>query len=171
MLLRRIIPLLASLTLAFGAVSYGQEPQVPAQDDIRGDGRRHREGRSHDRMSKDVRHRLGNFRGMRELNLTDEQRQLQQSIYQRHLESVKAQREELIKLREKRQQGSFTAEDKARARTLRQEVHNSMLAVHNEIELILTPEQRAKLEQIKNERKSRRDEMQKRRQERPAKIL
>ncbi len=167
MFLRRILPLLISLTLAFGAIAYGQQPQTPAQDGgIRGEGMRHREGRSHERMGRGGRHGFGKFRGMRELNLTDEQRQQQQAIVQRHLESVKAQREELFKLGEKRAQGSFTAEDKARAKALRQEIHNSMQGVHTEIESILTPEQRTKLEQFKTERKARHEEILKRRQER-----
>lgn len=103
---------------------------------------------------------------MRELNLSDEQRQQQRAIVQRHVESIKVQREELFKLREKRAQGNFTAEDGARAKTLRQEIHNSMLGALTEIENILTPEQRTKLEQIKNEHKARRDETRKRHQER-----
>ncbi|MCA1603822.1 MAG: Spy/CpxP family protein refolding chaperone [Acidobacteria bacterium] len=167
MFLRRFLPVLMSLTLAFGAIAYGQQPQTPAQDGgIRGEGMRHREGRSHKRMGRRGRHGFGKFRGMRELNLTDEQRQQQQAIVQRHLESVKAQREELFKLREKRAQGNFTAEDEARAKALRQEIHNSTQSVHTEIESILTPEQRTKLEQFKTERKARHDEVLKRRQER-----
>ncbi|MBA3255237.1 MAG: Spy/CpxP family protein refolding chaperone [Pyrinomonadaceae bacterium] len=167
MFLRRILPLLASLTLAFAAIAHGQEPQAPAQDGgIRGDRMRHREGRSHDRMGKGGRFGLGKLRRMHELNLTDEQRQQQRAIVQRHLESVKAQREELSTLREKRAQGNFTAEDEARAKALRQEIHRSMQGVHTEIESILTPEQRTKLEQFKTERKARHDEMRKRRQER-----
>jgi len=167
MFLRRILPLLTSLTLAFGAITYGQQPQTPAQDDgRRGDGMRRREGRSQDRIGRDGRHGFGYFRGIRELNLTEEQRQQQRAIVQRHLDSVKAQREELFKLREKRSQGNFAADDKARAQALRQEIHNSMLGVQTEIESILTPEQRATLEQFKNERKARHDEMQKRRLER-----
>lgn len=167
MSLRRILPLLISLTLAFGVIAYGQQPQTSAQDrGIRGEGMRQREGRSHGRMGRSGRHGFGKFRGMRELNLTDEQRQQQRAIVQRHLESVKAQREELFKLREKRVQGNFTAEDEARAKALRQEIHNSMQGVHTEIESILTPEQRTKLEQFKTERKARHDEMLKRRQER-----
>jgi Spy/CpxP family protein refolding chaperone len=166
MFLRRILPLI-SLTLAFGAIAYGQQPQTPAPDSgTRAEGMRHREGRSHESMGKGDRDGFGELRGMRELNLTDEQRQQQRAIVQRHLESVKAQREELSKLREKRAQGNFTAEDEARAKALRQEIHNSMQGVHTEIESILTPEQRTKLEQFKTERKARHDEMLKRRQER-----
>ncbi len=165
MFLRRILPLMFILTLALGAVAYGQEPQTPAQDrGIRREGMRHKGGRSHERMGS--RQGFREFRGMRELNLTDEQRQQQRVIVQRHLESVKAQREELFNLREKRAQGNFTAEDKARAKALRQEIHISMQGVHTQIESILTPEQRTKLEQFKTERKTRHDARQKRRQER-----
>ncbi|MBA3257187.1 MAG: Spy/CpxP family protein refolding chaperone [Pyrinomonadaceae bacterium] len=167
MFLRRILPLVISLTLAFGAIAYGQQPQTPAQDGgIRGEGMRQRGGRSHERMGRSGRHGFGKFRGLRELNLTDEQRQQQQAIVQRHLAIVKAQREELFNLREKRAQGNFTAEDGARAKALRQEIHDSMQSVHTEIESILTPEQRTKLEQFKTERKARHDEVLKRRQER-----
>lgn len=165
MFLRRI--LLISLTLAFGAVAYGQQPQSPAQDgDMSGQTMRQREGRSRERMGKGGRYGFGKFRGMRELNLTDEQRQQQRAIFQRHLEGIKAQREELFKLRDKREQGTFTDEDKARAQALRQEIRNSMQSVETEFENILTPEQRTKLEQFKTERKARHDEMLKQRQER-----
>ena len=103
---------------------------------------------------------------MRDLGLSDEQRLQQRAIVQRHLESIKVQREELIKLGEKRRQGSLTAEDGARAKALRQEIHDSMQSAQTEIESILTPEQHTKLEQLKTERKARHDEMQKRRQQR-----
>lgn len=164
MFLRRI--LVISLTLSFGVIAYGQQPQTPAQDGTRGESMRHREGRNQERVGRGGRNGLGKFRGIRELNLTDEQRQQQRAIVQRHLESVKTQREELIKLGEKRAQGSLSAEDGARAKALRQEIHDSMRGAHTEIESILTPDQRTKLEQVKTERKARRDEMMKRRQER-----
>jgi Spy/CpxP family protein refolding chaperone len=167
MFLQRILPLLTCVTLTCGAIAYGQETQTPAQDNGQwGDARRHREGRSRERMSRLGRQGFPMFRRMRELNLSDEQRQQHRAIVQRHLESIKAQREELLNLREKKAQGIFTAEDGARAKALRQEIHNSRQGVDTELEAILTPEQRAKLEQFKTERKARHDEMQKRRQER-----
>ena len=116
-------------------------------------------------MGRGGREGFGEFRGMRELNLSDEQQQQHRAIIQRHLESVKAQREELLKLGEKRAQGNLTAEDRERAKELRQEIHNSMQGAHTEIESILTAEQRAKLDQVKTERKARHEEMLKRRQE------
>ncbi|MFN2509896.1 MAG: Spy/CpxP family protein refolding chaperone [Pyrinomonadaceae bacterium] len=164
---RRILPLLISLTVAFGAIAYGQDPQAPAQDrSNRGDRMRHREGRSHERMDRGGRKGFAKFRAMRELNLSDEQQQQQRAIVQRHLERIKVQREELIKLGEKKQQGNLAAEDGARAKALRQEIHNSMQSAHTEIETILTPEQRTKLERLKTERKAGHDEMLQRRQER-----
>jgi len=165
MFLRRI--LLISLTLAFGAIAYGQQPQTSAQEGgIRTEEMRHREGRNHERMGRAGRYGSGKFHGLRGLNLTDEQRQQQHAIVQRHLESIKAQREELFRLGEKRAQGNLTAEDGARAKALRQEIHNSAQTAHTEIEGILTPEQRMKLEQFRTERKARHDEMLKRHGER-----
>jgi len=167
MFLRRILTLLITLTLGFGAIAYGQQPQTPAKDSgIRGEGTRQREGRSHEGMGRGGRYGFGKFRGMRGLNLTDEQRQQQRAIVERHLERIKPQREELFKLGEKRAQGDFTAEDGARAEALRHEIHNSMKSVQTEIENILTSEQRTKLEQFKTERKARHDEILKRHQER-----
>jgi protein CpxP len=162
MFLQRI--LVISLTLALGTLAYGQEPQTPSQDGgTRGERMRPREGRGHQKIGQAGR---GEFRGMRELDLTDQQRQQQKAIVQRHLESVKAQREELFKLGEKRAEGNLTDEDGARAKALRQEIHNSMQSAQAEIQSILTPEQRTKLEQLKTERKAGRDEMLlKRRQE------
>jgi periplasmic protein CpxP/Spy len=164
MSLRRSLPLLISLTMAFGAIAYGQQPQTPAQDG-RGDGMRHRDGRSHERMGRGGREGFGEFRLMAKLNLSDEQQQQVRAIGQRHLESLKVQREELFRLGEKRAQGNLSAEDGARAKTLRQEIRNSMQGAHAEMESILTPEQRAKLDQLKTERKARHVEMLKRRQE------
>lgn len=103
---------------------------------------------------------------MRELNLTEEQRQQQRAIMQRHLASTKAQREELFKLREKRIAGAFTEEDGARAQTLRREIHESMQGIRGEMESVLTAEQRARVEQLKAEHKAHRLERRERRRER-----
>jgi Spy/CpxP family protein refolding chaperone len=99
------------------------------------------------------------LRAMRELNLTEEQRQQQRAILQKHLSDTKAQREELFKLREKRIAGTFTADDESRVRALRKEIRSSREGIRTEMTGILTDEQRAKLEQLKNERKASREEM------------
>ena len=91
------LPLVAALILALSAVAYAQEAQTTPQEGVRPHQEGRREGRRHGRMGG----RLGRLGFMRELNLTEEQRTQQRSIAQRHLESTKAQREELFKLREK----------------------------------------------------------------------
>jgi len=95
---------------------------------------------------------------LRELNLNDEQRQQVRAAMQRQLESTKSQREELFKLREKRMAGTLTSEDEARAMALHQELRDSMKGVEGEIEGILTPEQRTRLEEIRKERRARHEE-------------
>ena len=165
---RRNLPVVISFILALGAIAFGQQPQAQAPEGgTRPDSLRHRDGRRHDENDSMGRHGFGRFPGMRQLNLTEDQRQQQRAIVQRHLENTKAQREELFKLREKRIAGEFTADDEARAKTLRLEIHSSMQGIHNEIEGILTAEQRTKLEQLKTERKARHERMRERRQERP----
>lgn len=158
MLLRKMLPALMVLMLT--TVCYAQEPQAKPQDDMRPGQEGPRAGGRHGRFRRHER-----FDRMRELNLTEEQRQQQRAIVQRHLENTKAQREELSKLREKRIAGTFTTEDEARARALREEIHNSMQGIRSEMANILTAEQRAKLEQLKLERKERRHELRERRRE------
>ena len=179
MSLRRSLFGIVGTILTCGIVAFAQEPQpqTPSRPDetFRKEGiermerRRERmerrgEGmRGHDRMGW-RRGRMGRL--MRELNLTDEQRQQAGAIVQRRLESTKAQREELFKLREKRIAGTFTADDEARTKALHQEIRTAMEGVRTEIARVLTAEQRAKLEELKKERKEKMEQRMKERQER-----
>jgi Spy/CpxP family protein refolding chaperone len=103
---------------------------------------------------------------MRELDLSEQQRQQGRAIMQRRLESVKGQREELFKLREKRIAGTFTADDEVRAKALRQEMRTAMEGARTEMDGVLTAEQKAKLEGLEKERKERIEQRMKERQER-----
>lgn len=159
--------LLICLTLAFGAIAQGQQPSKPIPDSSTSEQRiRFRRGHIQNREGRNERHEFGRSRGLPELSLTEDQQHLRRTIVERHLETIKSQRDELFKLREKRVQGSFTNEDAARAKALRQEIHDSRVRMHSEIETILTPEQRTKLEQSRTAREARREEMRKRRDER-----
>jgi Spy/CpxP family protein refolding chaperone len=111
-------------------------------------------------------HRGGIAHLIRELNLTDAQREQARAIMQRRLAATKSQRQELFNLREKRIAGTFTADDEARVKTLRQEMRASMQGIREEMQGILTPEQKAKLESLQQERKTRFAERRKQRQER-----
>lgn len=155
-------PLSAMLTvLALTAVTYAQQKESATQEKMHSSQEGPREGRRHRRPG-----RKRGFAAMRDLNLTEEQRQQQRAIVQRQLGATKAQREELFKLREKRFADTLTPEDEARAQSLRAEIRDSMQRIHTEMESVLTAEQRARLEQLKAERKARRDEMREHRRER-----
>jgi Spy/CpxP family protein refolding chaperone len=97
--------------------------------------------------------------GLAGLNLTEEQRQRTLAILEQHLESTKAQREELMKLREKRLANVFTDQDAARARDLHSQLRESRQSIRSQIESTLTPEQRTQWEQFQTEQKARREEM------------
>jgi protein CpxP len=156
------------IILAFGTVAIAQQTQTQSPETdaqfkrqserfaARGERRGHREG---------MRRRGGIGHLIRDLNLTDEQRQQSRAIMQRRLEGTKGQREELFKLREKRIAGTFTAEDEARAKALRQEMRASMEGVRAEMEAVLTAEQKTKLQQLKQERKMKFEQRIKERQE------
>lgn len=166
------------IVLACGIVAFAQEPQpqTPStQDDTvrkerieRMERHRERMGRREGMRRHDGMGRRGGGMGhsMRELNLTEEQRQQSRAIMQRRLESTKTQREELFTLREKRIAGTFTAEDEARAKALHQEIRTTMEGVRTEMAGVLTAEQKAKLEQLKKERKEKLQQRRKERQER-----
>lgn len=169
MLLRKGLLGVLAIILAGGLVSFAQQPQTQTptvmpdgtyrRDRIeRGERRRERMGRregsgGHDRTA---RRRLGGGMGhlMRELNLSDEQRQQGRAIMQRRRESTKAQREELLKLREKRNAGTFSVEDEARAKALHQEIRAAMEGVRSEMAGILNAEQKTRLQELEAERKA-----------------
>ena len=162
--------------MAGGMGAFAQEAQsqkAPAQDGTLQRDRIERMERHRERMGG--REHMGDRRGrrrggmghlMRELNLSEEQRQQGRAIMQRRLESTKLQREELFRLREKRIEGTFTADDEARAKALRQEIRTAMEGVRTEMVGVLTAEQKAKLEELKKERKQKMEQRMKERQER-----
>lgn len=160
MFFRRILSTSLAL-LALTAITYAHQQQTPAEENQVSGQKGPREGRRHGRMG---RHR--GFAALHKLNLSEEQRQQQRAILQRQLGTTKAQREELFKLREKRLVGTLTAEDQARAQALRRELRDSMQSSRTEMESVLTAEQRAKLEELKTQRKGRRDEMREHRRDR-----
>jgi Spy/CpxP family protein refolding chaperone len=150
---------------AFGVATLAQQPQGPPPE--RGTrsevmGRRGgMEGR--ERMRRPG--ARGMMRGLRELNLTDAQKQQVRATFQRNMEGTKAQRQELRQLAEKRRQGTLTPEEEARTRTLRDQLFNSMKGTHADLLAILTPEQKTRLEEIEKTRKERHKEMRERHKE------
>jgi Spy/CpxP family protein refolding chaperone len=182
MFLRKSLFGVAGIMLAVGMGVCAQETQsqTPSTQDgtlqrervERMERRRERMGNREGRRPRDGREgSRGMGHLMRELNLSEEQRQQSRAIMQRRRESTKLQREELIKLREKRIAGTFTADDEARARALHQEMRTAMEGTQTEMDGLLTAEQKAKREELKKERKDRMEQRMKERQERLNKNL
>jgi Spy/CpxP family protein refolding chaperone len=180
MLLRKGLLVTIGIILAGGmgaSIAFAQEPQsqtAPSADGALQKDRIERRERMRQRMGeregtrgqRGMGRRGGMGHMMRELNLTEEQRQQSRAIMQRRLESTKVQREELFKLREKRIAGTFTADDQTRAKALHQEIRTAMEGVRTEMAGVLTAEQKAKLEELKKERKEKMEQRMKERQER-----
>ena len=90
----------------------------------------------------------GEMRGFRQLNLTDQQRQQMRSIMQAQGQGSQAQRQEMRQLMEKRRAGTLTAQDETRAKELRQQLMESRQGVGTQMMNVLTPDQKAKMEEM-----------------------
>ena len=90
----------------------------------------------------------GEMRGFHQLNLTDQQRQQMRSIMQAQGQGSQAQRQEMRQLMEKRRAGTLTAQDETRAKELRQQLMQSRQGVRTQMMNILTPDQKAKMEEM-----------------------
>lgn len=159
--IKRLAVILGMIS-AVGIVAFAQQPaQTPGREGI-GPERMERRERHREARGERMKMRGHRERGLalRELNLSDAQREQIRAITQRRLEATKTQREELSKLREKRLAGTFAAADEARAQALREEIGSAMEGVRLETQGVLTAEQKARLEQLRVERKAKREEHQ-----------
>jgi protein CpxP len=137
---------------AFGAIAQAQQTGTQNPNEGQGPGRK----RGEDRGLRRGPERDGGFAPgfLRELNLTDDQKQQVRTITQQSFANSKATREELRQLGEKRRQGTLTTEEEARARTLHEQMRASMKETETKIASVLTPEQKAKVEELRKERKA-----------------
>jgi Spy/CpxP family protein refolding chaperone len=144
----------AGLMLAFLiAAGVGVQAQQPStQKPAEGPGKMERGGRGFRRGPRAG----GNFGPhlLGQLNLTDDQKKQVHAIVTQTFESNKATREELRQLGEKRRQGTLSADDEARARTLHKEMRAAMGETETKIAAVLTAEQKAKVEGLMKERKA-----------------
>ena len=151
-----------TLLASVGAICLAQQPQNQTQNQSPGAGGPPQFGRGgpgrrgHGPGGPGGPGMLGSG-ALRELNLTDDQKQQIQKIREANFESTKTQREELRQLMQKRFQGTLTAEEQARAKTLHEQMQASMKDTESKIAAILTPEQKAKLEELMKERKANHD--------------
>ena len=109
----------------------------------------------------------GGMRMFRELDLSDAQKQQASAIIERYKESTKPQREEMRQLYQQERQsatGTVDTQAQTRAEALRAEMRESYKRMQDELLTLLTPDQRAKWEQLQQERKARHEERRARRQ-------
>jgi Spy/CpxP family protein refolding chaperone len=91
---------------------------------------------------------MGMFRALRQLNLTDQQRQQARTIMQTNFKNTQAQRQELRQLMQQRRAGTLDAAGQARAKELRGQFLEGRKTVRTQLAALLTPEQKAKLEEM-----------------------
>lgn len=94
---------------------------------------------------------------LRQLNLTDAQRQQAQALRRENFERNRAVREELKQLLQKRQQETLAEADQTRARQLRQQLRESRLNTRAQIAGLLSEEQRTKLQEMRKNRRENRE--------------
>ena len=150
--------------LAFGAVAFAQQPTPQTQNATPGVQRRQGFGQMGRRRAMRRRAMLGGFRALRQLNLTDAQKQQARTIIQTNFAGTKATRQELAQLRRQWREGTLTPEGLARAKELRKQLRDSRQGVRNQLAGILTPEQKAKLEEMIKTRKANHERLGPRRQ-------
>lgn len=139
----------------FGPVALGQQaqPNTPAPT-IQQTGRPGQARRGIRRQA-----RVGRLRALRQVNLTDAQRQQARLIRQNHATSTRAQREELRKLMEQARTGTLSSEQQAHAQQLRRQLMEGRRGVQTQMMSVLTPEQKAKLEEMRQTRRANRERL------------
>lgn len=109
-------------------------------------------------------HRGGGMgmRELRELNLTDAQKQQIKAIMEANRGKGDAPEfQEMRTLSQAKHDGTLTDDQKARLQTLREQMRSNMEQTHQQVLAVLTADQRAQLEKLQTER---REKMQERRQ-------
>lgn len=138
--------LLAGLAISLfaGVVTLAQQTQTSVQNPAAQQTRRPRMAR----RATQRRERQPMLRLLRQLNLTDQQKQQARSIVQGNLSSNQAQRQELRQLKQQWRQGTLSQEGLARSNELRKQLRERRKATRDQLASILTPEQRTRLEEI-----------------------
>ena len=138
---------------AFGGVALAQQTQSSVQNPA-GTQQTRQAGMARRAMQRRARQPM--FRALRQLNLSDQQKQQARSIIQTNLQSTKAQRQELRQLTAQWRQSTLSPDGLARANELRKQLREGREAMRGQLSGILTPEQKAKLEEtIKTRRANR----------------
>jgi|ERR1043166_1961760 protein CpxP len=158
----------ALAVVAFAAFSFAQDSKAttPAPEKDKAD--RHWKGDGkHSGHGEGFGHGGGMMRMFHDLNLTEAQKTQIHSIMDAN-KPDQATREEMHTLFEAKHNGTLTADQQARFDTLREQQKAKMKSIHEQIMNVLTPEQKAQLQQKMTEMKQNREQRQQRRQQTPA---
>lgn len=164
---RRLFPVaalaaLVALPAAVGLAQTAPATQTQNQTPIPFGRRAGRAGR----RDADANPARGERRLLRDLNLTDAQRQQLRDIEAHYAQTFRTDREELRKLVETRRGGgTLTPEQQARAKQLREELRANAERMRTEIQSVLTPEQRQQIQQRRDEMKQQREQFREKRQQ------
>lgn len=134
--------------LTFGAVAFAQQTTPQTQNPTPGVQRRQGFGPMAGRRAMRRREMRGGFHMLRQLDLTDAQKEQARTIIQTNSASTKASRQEMAQLGRQWRDGTLTPEGLARAKELRKQLQESRQGVRSQLAGILTPNQKAKLEEI-----------------------
>jgi Spy/CpxP family protein refolding chaperone len=104
------------------------------------------------------------LRALGQLNLSDAQKEQIRGMSETFKASTQIQREELRSLGMKKRDGIITADEQTRLKEIRTQLKASGEQMHNSVLAVLTAEQRAQLEQTKEEMKKRKMERRQNRQ-------
>jgi Spy/CpxP family protein refolding chaperone len=156
--------LVSCFMFTFCTVAIAQQttttPQTEVAPQTKAERRLLRQERMRGRFGKLRRQALG--KAVRNLNLTDAQKEQLKALRQKYGAEFSAQRQEIRTLAQKKHQGTLTADEQARLDALKAQMKSRNEEMRKQIDAILTPEQ---IKQ-RDEMKQRREEMRKFRQER-----
>jgi Spy/CpxP family protein refolding chaperone len=138
-----------SALLLMGGAMFAQEQAQPAPGADAPQGRQFGRGGKMGRQGRHGRHQLG--RVFRELNLTDAQKEQLKALRQQSA----PQREEARKLMQQKRAGTLDANGQARLEQLKAQAKATKEANRAAFLAILTPEQKAQIEQFKQRAKDR----------------
>lgn len=163
------------LTVALGVVMFstftmaqdtGTTAPAPEKAEKRAKGERGFGKDKFDRKGPDGR-RGGMMLGLHGLNLTDAQKAQVKSIIEANKPDA-AIMEEARTLRRAKHDRTITAEQEARLTVLKTQAHEKGRSIHEQMQAILTSEQKAQIEKKKQEMKQRFEEHRRMREQKPA---
>ncbi len=158
----------AAAVTAFAAFAAAQEIPAPSKENVEiQEKRMHKERGDHGKGMRGGKHggMRGGMRGLMGIELTDAQKEQMRKVHEAN-KPDDATRQEMKTLMQAKRDGTITADQQERAKTLKSQARERHEAVRLQIEGILTAEQR---QQLETRRQEMRQKMQERRQMRQAK--